>query len=149
MSGFPINTRDYTEVNAYSDIIVALRDAQRIARNFKFDAMHDQITDALAHATIQRELLNSPRTYQDDDMETVALEWNQESTHRRIVRIPKGYEPAADPAIYDALANLDDPGLVKFERYGITCAPAENDPAAEDFIPAAAQNSDDESDPQS
>ncbi|BBZ85190.1 hypothetical protein MABM_51060 (plasmid) [Mycobacteroides abscessus] len=90
MSGFPINTRDYTEVNAYSDIIVALRDAQRIARNFKFDAMHDQITDALAHATIQRERLNSPRTYQDDDMETVALEWNQESTHRRIVRIPKG-----------------------------------------------------------
>ncbi|MDO3042080.1 hypothetical protein [Mycobacteroides abscessus] len=62
MSGFPINTRDYTEVNAYSDIIVALRDAQRIARNFKFDAMHDQITDALAHATIQRERLNRRRT---------------------------------------------------------------------------------------
>lgn len=62
---------------------------------------------------------------------------------------PEGYQPADDPAIYDELANLDDPGLVRFERYGITCTPVENDPSAEDFITAAAHNLDDESGPQS
>lgn len=148
MSG-QLNTRDYTEVHACSEIIIAMRDAQRIARNFKLDALHAQITDALAHATTQRDRLNRPRGDQADDMETVALEWNQESTHRRVVRIPRGYQPADDPAIYDELANLDDPGLVRFERYGITCTPVENDPSAEDFITAAAHNLDDESGPQS
>ncbi|SLI00937.1 Uncharacterised protein [Mycobacteroides abscessus subsp. abscessus] len=144
-----LNTRDYTEVHACSEIIIALRDAQRIARNFKLDALHAQITDALAHAMTQRDRLNSPRIHEADDMQTVALEWNQESTHRRVVRIPKGYQPADDPAIYDELANLGDPGQVRFERYGITCTPVENDPSAEDFITAAAHNPDDESDPQS
>ncbi len=141
MSG-QINTRDYTAVNAYSEMIIALRDAQRIARNWKFDAVHGQITEVLAHVMRIRDRLDSPGAADDnaDDMETVALEWNQESTHRRVLQIVKGYRPVDDPAIYDELATLDDPGLVRFERYGITCTPVENDPTAEEFVPPAAQD---------
>ncbi|SIC19518.1 hypothetical protein [Mycobacteroides abscessus] len=140
MSFQPINTRDYTEVNAYSEMIIALRDAQRIARNWKFDAVHGQITDVLTRVTTLRDRLNNPRSHGSDGMETVALEWNEESTHRRIVQIVKGYNPIDDPNIYNELAMLDDPGQLNFDRYGITCTPVDNDPSAEQFIPTASRD---------
>lgn len=142
-----INTRNYTNVNAYSEMIIALREADRIARNWNFESLHQQLAEVLARTTATRDRLAvAPTATEADEWETIALTWSEESTHARTLRIPKGYNPEDDPNIYNELAMLDDPGLVNFDRFAIRAELISDDLTAEEFVPAAARNSTTEED---